>query len=97
MVGNLFRCVADPFGLVTEAAHGYGDVILLVKRPVKVYLVKHPDYIKDVLVTYSRDFVLGPIRRSMKLALGEGLLTSEGDYHLNPNPPMDGVRKAEGG
>ena len=83
LIGNLLRCIADPFGLVTEAARGHGDVILLVNRPVKVYLINHPEYIRDILVTHNKDFVLGPIRRSMKLALGEGLLTSEGDFHLN--------------
>ena len=83
MIPNLLRCIADPFGLVTEAALGHGDIILLVNRPVKVYLINHPEYIRDVLITHNQDFVLGPIRVSMKMALGEGLLTSEGDIHLN--------------
>ena len=83
LIGNLLRCIADPLGLVNEAALGHGDVILLVNRPVKVYLINHPEYIRDILVTHNQDFALGPIRRSMKMALGEGLLTSEGDIHLN--------------
>ena len=81
LIGNLFRLAADPFGFVTEAALEHGDIILLVNRPVKVYLINHPEYIRDVLVTHNKDFVLGPIRRSMKSALGDGLLTSEGDLH----------------
>ena len=79
---SLLKFIRDPLKIVTEAADGQGDVVLLLNRPFKLYLVVHPDRVKDILVTYSRDFALGPVRRWMRLALGDGLLTSEGERHI---------------
>ena len=56
-------------------------MVLLQKRPFELFLVTHPDYVQEVLVTQSSSFRLGPVRGSMKRALGEGLLTAEGDLH----------------
>ena len=81
LVGNLIGAVTDPIGLL-EPARECGDVTLLFKRPSRVYLLTHPDHVRNVLVTHHRDFALGSIRRWMKLALGDGLLTSEGEAHL---------------
>jgi cytochrome P450 len=49
--------------------------------PQHIFLLNHPDYIKDVLVTHQRNFVKGRALQRAKRLLGEGLLTSEGDYH----------------
>ncbi|HEV7299730.1 MAG TPA: cytochrome P450 [Tepidisphaeraceae bacterium] len=46
-----------------------------------VVLVSHPDLIREVLVTQAAKFIKGPALRSTKSTLGEGLLTSEGDFH----------------
>ena len=79
---SLLQFMKDPLKVVAEAAHGQEDVVLLLRRPFKLYLAIHPDSVKDVLVTHSRDFALGPVRRWVRLALGEGLLTSEGERHI---------------
>ena len=89
-ITNIWRCMADPLSLLSEAAEGGEDIILLLKRPVKVYLVTHPSIIQDVLVTQSRDFGLGPVRRAMKMVLGNGLLTSEGEFHLRQRRIIQG-------
>lgn len=81
VIGNLPALVSSPARLVTRAARGYGDVILLLRWPFKAYLVNHPEYIRDVFVTHSRDFIQGRVHRSMRLALGDGLITSEGGLH----------------
>ena len=64
------------------SARDYGDISLLSRWPFKTYLLNHPDFVKELLVTYHRDVRQGRIHRSMKLGLGEGLITSEGDFHL---------------
>lgn len=46
------------------------------------YLLNHPDLARDMLVTSNSKFVKGRALQRAKLLLGEGLLTSEGDFHL---------------
>ncbi len=56
LVGNALQVKKDPLGFLTNCAHSYGDVVLLRFGRQDVYLVNHPDYIKDVLVTESGKF-----------------------------------------
>ena len=59
----------------------YGDVVHLNIGP-NTYLVNHPDFIRDILVTNHRLFTKSALLRRMKTLLGDGLLTSEGELHL---------------
>jgi cytochrome P450 len=47
-----------------------------------MYLLNRPDFIQDVLVNGHRSFIKSRILQRAKRLLGEGLLTSEGDFHL---------------
>ena len=49
--------------------------------PRDSYLVKDPELIKEVLVTRQHDFSKSRGLEWAKLFLGEGLLTSEGEFH----------------
>ena len=60
----------------------YGDVSYVRIGPQPVFLFRHPDAIKDVLVTQHRNFIKGRGLQRAKRLLGEGLLTSEGAFHL---------------
>ena len=44
-------------------------------------LVNDPEAIREVLVTKNDSFTKSPALRNAKVTLGEGLLTSEGDFH----------------
>jgi cytochrome P450 len=72
----------DPLGFLLRTARDYpGDVVRFRQGPRDVYLVKHPDLVKDVLVTRQHDFSKSRALQWAKLFLGEGLLTSEGEFH----------------
>jgi cytochrome P450 len=72
----------DPLGFLLRTARDYpGEVVRFRQGPRDVYLVKHPDLIKDVLVTRQHDFSKSRALQWAKLFLGEGLLTSEGEFH----------------
>ena len=45
-----------------------------------VYVLNHPDYIRDLLVTHHARFKKGRALQRAKRLLGEGLLTSEGEF-----------------
>ncbi len=47
-----------------------------------MYLVSHPDSVREILVTNQGNFVKSRALQRAKVLLGEGLLTSEGQHHL---------------
>ena len=91
--GHLLAFHRDPIGFLMRIARDYGDLASFQMGPIQTHLLNHPDYIKDVLVTHHRNFIKIPVvtpRRErktrprttwLKLLLGEGLLSSEGDLH----------------
>jgi cytochrome P450 len=82
LVGDLFAFRRDPLAFLSRIARDYpGDVVRFRPGPRDVYLLKHPDLIKDVLVTHQHDFSKSRGLEWAKLFLGEGLLTSEGEFH----------------
>lgn len=67
---------------LVESARKYGDIVLFRIGNERVYLFNHPDLIRDVLVTNQKNFIKSRALVRAKKVLGEGLLTSEGDFHL---------------
>jgi cytochrome P450 len=71
----------DPLTLLAGLAREYGDVARFKAGPQSVYLLSHPDHVRDVLVTNNARFKKGRALQRAKRLLGEGLLTSEGEFH----------------
>ncbi len=59
-----------------------GDISHFRAGPFTVYLINHPDLIRDVLVVNAAKFKKGRALQRSKTLLGEGLLTSEKEFHL---------------
>ena len=72
----------DPLKFFATTQRTYGDIARFTFGPQEVFLVSHPDWIEDVLVTSARKFQKGVALQRAKRLLGEGLLTSEGKQHL---------------
>jgi cytochrome P450 len=81
LVGNVFEFRRDPIGFLTTLAQTYGDIVHFKLGSQDVFLLNHPDYIKDVLVTNSRLFHKSRGLEFARRFLGNGLLTSEDDFH----------------
>ena len=79
---NIIAFRRDPAGFLTALARTYGDVAHLAFGRQRVFLLNHPDLIRDVLVTHNRNFVKGRGIQRARRVLGAGLLTSEGAQHL---------------
>jgi len=71
----------DPLGFLTRLAREYGDVSQFRVGPIRMFLLNHPDHVRDVLVTHHEKFHKGRALQRSKRLLGEGLLTSEGAHH----------------
>lgn len=67
---------------LVESAQKYGDIVLFKVGNERIYLLNHPDLIRDVLVTSQKNFTKSRALVRAKKVLGEGLLTSEGEFHL---------------
>jgi cytochrome P450 len=72
----------DPLAFFTDLARTYGDVVRVKTAGEHLFLLNHPRFVKDVLVTNQRLFMKGRGLSRAKRLLGEGLLTSEGATHV---------------
>lgn len=71
----------DPLDFLTRmAAHGPVSRVRVLGQPV--YVLSDPSAIEDVLVTRASQFMKGRALERAKRTVGEGLLTSEGAFHL---------------
>ncbi|MDT4952555.1 MAG: hypothetical protein QOJ02_693 [Acidobacteriota bacterium] len=82
LIGGNFRPFRrDALSYLQQATREHGDIVHFRFGPQHVYFLNHPDHIKDVLVTHHQSFMKGRALQRSKRLLGEGLLTSEGDFH----------------
>lgn len=71
----------DPINYLTNLTREYGDLVHFRVLGRDTYLLNHPEYIKEVLVKRQNLFTKTPTLQRAKRLFGEGLLTSEGDFH----------------
>src|SRR5687768_3907777 len=79
--GHLPAFWRDRIGFLTAQAR-LGDVTYLRMGPQPVYFINHPDHIRDLFVVNAHKFVKGRALQRAKVLLGQGLLTSEREFHL---------------
>ena len=81
-VGNLPSFRRNPVKFLTRMAATYGDMAYYKLGPIDAYFFNHPDFVRDILVTRQGNFVKSRMLQRARVLLGEGLLTSEGQFHL---------------
>jgi len=81
VLGVSLELLNDPLALFRRLAREYGDI---VRFPVLIgdrILLNHPDYIEQVLVIQQSKFHKSDLsKRATERLLGQGLLTSEGEF-----------------
>src|SRR5436190_21315337 len=82
LTGNLAQFRHGRLDFYTQCARTHGDVTALWLGPRRIYIVANPDLIEEVLVHRSREFSKHFALRLNPLVLGNGLLTSEGEFWL---------------
>jgi len=80
-LSGLFAYRKGPLPFCQNLAAQFGDISYFRLGPQEAFFLNHPDYIKDVLVTNHQNFHKGLALQRAKRLLGEGLLTSEGEFH----------------
>ena len=82
VLGNLASFRARPIEFLMSTAREYGDLPYFRLGPYHAYLINHPDFVREILVTNQANFTKSRALQRARILLGHGLLTSEGTFHL---------------
>lgn len=84
ILGNLLDFGKDPLGFLNRVTQEYGcGVKVKVESERDTYIVTHPEHVEYVLLNTGRTFSKGYQRHPlMRMVLGNGLVTSEGEFWL---------------
>lgn len=77
--GLLKKLFTDRLALMSDSAEAYGDVVRIAIGPKTMYLVNHPELAKHVLADNAANYHKGIGLQEARRALGDGLLTSDGE------------------
>lgn len=91
---TLWMFGADRLGLMSSAARTYGDAVRLAPPPKPFYFFNHPDHAKHVLADNAANYHKGIGQVHARRALGDGLLTSEGELWRKQRRTMQPVFQA---
>ncbi len=72
----------NPLALMVSMVQEFGEIAHWKVGPQPLYLFSDPELIRDVLVTNGKNFHKSRGLERAKRLLGNGLLTSEGEFHL---------------
>ena len=78
----LVEVARNPLAMMIAMARDYGDIAHYKIGPQHLFFFNHPDLIRDVLVTNQKNFHKSRGLERAKRLLGNGLLTSEDEFHL---------------
>ena len=87
-------------GFLLRLAREQGDVARFHIGRREAFLLSHPDHVNAVLVRRADEFGKGRLMQRARRLLGNGLLTSEGDFHraqrrqIQPAFTQDQIRRA---
>lgn len=73
--------IHNPIKTMMNIAYTYGDIAHFKFGRQHVYLINNPSYIEDILIRNYKNFIKSRGLQVSKRLLGEGLVTSEGEYH----------------
>jgi cytochrome P450 len=87
----MWKLSRDRLGLMSSAAAAYGDAVRISIGPKTLFFFNHPDHAKHVLADNPTNYHKGVGLAQAKRALGDGLLTSEGDLWRKQRKVMQPV------
>jgi cytochrome P450 len=78
--GSLFEAQRDPIAFFQRMIAEHGDYVAVRFGPIRYFILNDPEGVRQVLVDNQRNYKKSPSYQALKLVLGEGLVTSEGDF-----------------
>ena len=86
--GHFLSFRRRPADFLMNLAREFGDVSHFRMGKQLAFFVNHPDFVRDLFVTSHAKFHKGRALQRAKRLLGEGLLTSEEEFHLRQRRMM---------
>lgn len=80
-LGRRFFKPGNPILLFEELVATYGKVSHYRIGPSDVVFINEPEFIREILINQPQNFIKERTQRRMKILLGEGLITSDGETH----------------
>ncbi|HUY75633.1 MAG TPA: cytochrome P450, partial [Ktedonobacterales bacterium] len=81
VVGHAFQFRRDPLAFVQGLQRSYGGMATFYMGKMPMVLLARPEYARYVLVDHARNFTSREFAFGLRGILGDGLLTSDGDFH----------------
>ncbi|MEV7595940.1 cytochrome P450 [Kitasatospora sp. NPDC089797] len=81
LLGHLIPFVRNPMAFLHRVQE-FGDLVQVRFGSTPVYVVTSPELLTRLLITNVRNFDKGRLFDKARAVLGNGLLTSESDFHL---------------
>jgi cytochrome P450 len=72
---------ADPIQLFEHLQATYGSMSHYRIATSDVFVVHEPEFIREILINQADKFIKERTQRRMKILLGNGLITSDGEFH----------------
>lgn len=85
---RLLALQRDPIGFLRRIAHEKGDAVRFRLGTNAMVLLSHPDQVHEVLVEARENFVKDDRIRHTEYLIGDGLINSEGAFHLRQRRMM---------
>ena len=79
---NRFFKPGNPILLFEHLVREYGNVSHYKLGGSNIVFVNDPELIREILITQASAFIKERTQKRMKILLGEGLITSEGEFHM---------------
>ncbi len=79
--GNIPEFRKDQLGFMTNLERTYGDAATMYFLRTPAVLFTRPEAIRYVLIENARNFINRPVFESLRLLLGDGLLSIDGEFH----------------
>lgn len=76
-----FSFLTDGLSFLTKLHKEYGDIVMLKASGHRIYLIADLKYIDHILVRDPENFTKGAGFQRGRIILGNGILTSEGEFH----------------
>ena len=72
----------NPILLFEHLVREYGNISHYKLGPSNIVFINDPELIREILITKASAFIKERTQKRMKILLGEGLITSEGEFHM---------------
>ena len=82
ILGMLPAVRRDPIGVFLDARRRFGDVVYFKIGPRRGFLITDPADVRHVLQDNARNYRKSPLYQKLRMSIGNGLLTSEGEFWL---------------